>query len=132
MKRIFIIVIIIAAALGAAGAWLPYSQYKEKMAVLKQDIKCLITALELYKNDFGSFPSGDNAQIMRAISGENIKKKAYIESSQDSKNPQGELLDPWRTPYLILITDSQPVIASAGSAKNFDSTAIILRTKPNF
>lgn len=72
-------------------------------------------ALLEYKTQFGAFPSGDSRAIVRALTGDNPKRMPFI-----GMPPDGELLDPWGTPYRIYSGDA-PLIRSAGPDKLFDT-----------
>lgn len=74
----------------------------------------IIFAIGQYKQTMGSYPSGDSCAVSSALMGHNSRGLTFIEG-HGWTNKQGELLDPWRTPYDIVITNGSLTVRSAGS-----------------
>jgi hypothetical protein len=82
----------------------------------------LITALEEvqvmirdYRTALGENPVGTNAEIMRAINGDNKKQAKIGPPPGQQLNGKGELVDRWGTPYFFhQISGNEMEIRSAG------------------
>ena len=125
-----ILVIVVALYFRALGQGIP------NPTKAKADMMMLRTALQVYRMEYGAFPSGDTAAVMSALSGKNPKKIIILSLSPKDLNDRGEFIDPWGTPYQITISHEKGlVIRSAGENKQFDdgpgSDDIIL-PGPNF
>jgi len=80
------------------------------------------TALMAYYNEYGSFPSGSNAQMERALTGDNKRKMFFLDWIHGRTNTAGELCDFWGTPYRVRIDGAIPSVTSAGPDKTMDTT----------
>ncbi|MCG3149285.1 MAG: hypothetical protein PCFJNLEI_02745 [Verrucomicrobiae bacterium] len=86
--------------------WFPvlrpaYQRYKAG-----QDTAALVEALKMYAQIEGELPGGDLTTICRllrgeSVAGQNARKLDYVESYV--VNDRGEFLDPWGTPYQIIL-----------------------------
>lgn len=56
-------------------------------------------ALRSYDADYGTLPQGDDAQIMKALGGDNPRKTVYFEGQTSRYNARGEYLDRWGVPF---------------------------------
>lgn len=54
-----------------------------------------------YSQRFGGNPVGSNAEIVKELMGGNSAKATYLPSDLQHLNEQGELIDPWGTPYFF-------------------------------
>ena len=54
-----------------------------------------------YRTALGENPVGTNAEIMRAINGQNAKQVNIGPPAGQSMNAKGELVDQWGTPYFF-------------------------------
>ena len=86
----------------------------------------LYFGLETYKNDFGNFPVGDNAAVMKMLCGDNPKGAQLFHfsdrSREHAKNWRGQCVDGWGTAFQIDFSPTNnPVIRSAGLDKAFGS-----------
>jgi type II secretory pathway pseudopilin PulG len=87
----------------------------------RRNAKALAAALSAYHTEYGTFPSGDHASVVRALCGENSKNILFLEIPDQFRAKGGEFEDPWRTPYRIAATNaSDIVITSAGPNRRFD------------
>ncbi|MBI5772164.1 MAG: hypothetical protein HZA89_00290 [Verrucomicrobia bacterium] len=77
-------------------------------------------ALHTYKADFGAYPAGDTRTIWRSLRGENPKKMVFINFDSKSFSSEGDLLDPWGTPYRLEFSEGKPHVRSAGPNQRFD------------
>jgi hypothetical protein len=68
-----------------------------------------------YARQFGEFPIGANADITRALAGDNPKRIIFVTLDELPMNPAGELIDAWGTPYFFhQVSGTQMEIFSAG------------------
>jgi hypothetical protein len=77
--------------------------------------------LALYRQMFGKFPEGSNADIGNALNGQNPSNSVFILSSSPLLNDKHEIIDPWGTPYRIYFSPVYgSVVWSAGIFGKFD------------
>ena len=75
----------------------------------------LMSCLRDYRAAFVVNPVGNNAEITRALLGENPRKAAFIDRKDFKLNDQGELIDHWDHPYFFhAITGKFMEVRSAG------------------
>jgi len=74
------------------------------------------TTLRLYLSTFGENPIGNNAEITRALLGENPKHISFIKGDDGNRvNSLGEIVDVWGTPYFFhQLSAHEMEIRSAG------------------
>jgi hypothetical protein len=86
-----------------------------------------------YKYEFGSYPTGDCAQVFKQLFGDNSKKIEFLRPQNTSAKQAGEFLDPWGRPYSIVFSSTNSfVISSAGKDKIFgDQDDIIFNSVSN-
>src|SRR5271154_2464456 len=103
LKRIIIIFIEIGVVLIILGLLLP----PETGPTLNKNARCKVTVvmlkaeIENYQNEFGSYPTGDCAQVIKKLLGDNPRKIEFLHPQNPFINKAGEFLDPWGTPYAI-------------------------------
>ena len=86
------------------------------------DTSHLKQALYSYKENVGEYPQGDNRAISKALLGENPAGLQFFDPPRDTISPEGDLLDPWGTPYRFYFSDT-PLIRSAGKNKKFENNS---------
>jgi hypothetical protein len=80
----------------------------------------LALAMEGFREKFGTYPTGDTAAVLRALRGTNSEKMVFLSVSSNSVDSAGRLLDPWGTPFEIVVTSTNRVlIRCAGKNKRF-------------
>lgn len=67
----------------------------------KQAAEAIALNLRHFGQRFGGNPTGTNAEIVRALTGENEAHATYLPQELRRLNDQGELLDQWGTPYFF-------------------------------
>jgi len=68
-----------------------------------------------YRTALGENPVGTNAEIMRAINGDNARQARIGPPAGQGLNANGELVDPWGTPFFFhQISGTEMEIRSAG------------------
>jgi hypothetical protein len=72
-------------------------------------------AIRDFRNSLGGNPEGTNAEITKALMGNNAKQVKMDLPEGSSLSPAGELCDPWGTPYFFHQLSAQKMeIRSAG------------------
>jgi hypothetical protein len=129
MRKIFItvgIVTIVFGALWTGRAW-NTMRVNARTKQFNADVEDLFTALQKYKERVGTYPTGGNLEVSKALQGANPKNVIVIVGSarKSNLNDKGEIVDPWGTPLRIYFSDTGVLIRSAGPNRRFDdSTAI--------
>ena len=127
MKRVLIIVGLIAA-LGCGGfayqAWTSW-QANARTKQFNEDVDDLFYALQQYKEKVGSYPVGNNAEVVKALQGNNPKNLMILVGRKKEINSKGEFVDPWGTPLRIYFAGEGILIRSAGPNKRFDDSTVL-------
>jgi hypothetical protein len=116
MKRAIAIVAIvlgIGGVLWVAKAWTP-RRVDPKIAKFNTDADNLILGLQQYREFVGSFPTGNNITITKALLGRTEKKVLILAVRKSDISDKGEILDPWGTPLRFYFSDNEVLIRSAG------------------
>lgn len=87
-----------------------------KRAQASQEAAELRAALIRYYRTFGEVPGSSRAKILfSALAGINSKGIMFFQAPYSRFNPEGELVDPWRSPYQIDLKDPyNPKVYSFG------------------
>lgn len=80
------------------------------------EVSLLLTALECYQADFGTFPIGGDAVVCRELAG-GPEGKTYCEWR--GRVTDGYFLDPWGTPYQFRNEGDRVIVRSAGKDRVF-------------
>lgn len=127
MKKVLMLLGLVAVAVG--GFWVIKAvttvQANARMAKLNEDVDNLFTALQQYKENVGSYPSGGNADIAKALQGKNPKNVIILVGRKNKINEKGEFVDPWGTPLRIYFSDTGVLIRSAGLNRRFDDSTVM-------
>ena len=77
------------------------------------------TAIRDYGSMFGGNTVGNNAEITRALNGDNPKQVKFLSAESGLRvNAKGELIDPWGTPlFFHQLSGNETEIRSAGPDK---------------
>ena len=78
-----------------------------RKALAKNDLASIVAGLKAYHHEYGSLPTGGNAQITKVLRGRNPKGIAFIAVPPRSINVQKEFVDPWQHPYRIGTSDPE-------------------------
>jgi len=84
----------------------------------------LIAALQGYKAETGTYPPGDSRDIGNALFGRNAQKIIYYETANRYRTPEGDILDPYGTPYRFYFSGDHVLIRSAGRNKRFEDGTV--------
>ncbi len=123
-QRIVKILVIGAALFGAV--WLVQASYqwrgRQSYTRLAADMDSLFLAFREYKKIVGTYPSGSNAHIARALYGKNDKTLIILIVPRCELNTKGEIIDPWGTPLKIYFAANEAMLRSAGPNKVFEDS----------
>ncbi len=129
MRKIFIVVGVITIAVGVLWAGRAWNTLRvnARTAQFNNDVEDLFTALQKYKERVGSYPTGGNIEVSKALQGNNSKNVIIIVGSakKSNLNEKGEIIDPWGTPLRIYFSDTGVLIRSAGPNRRFDDSTVI-------
>jgi hypothetical protein len=137
MKKALAIVLIVVGVggvLGVAKAWTP-RRIDPKILKFNTDADNLILGLQQYREFVGSYPTGNNITIAKALLGRNEKKVLILAVRKSDMNDKGEILDPWGMPLRFYFSDNEVMIRSAGANKVWEDSNVataddLYRTAP--
>ncbi len=127
MKRaltIALVVMGVAGVLWVAKGWTLHRGPDEKVAKFNAACDNLILGIQQYKEFVGTYPTGNNAQIVKALLGQTDKKVLILAVRRSELNDKGELVDPWGTPLQFYFSHNEVLIRSAGPNKALEDSAI--------
>jgi hypothetical protein len=125
MKKVIAAVLIILGVGGVlmvAKGWTPLHA-DPKVAKFNTDADNLILGIQKFREFVGSYPTGNNAAIARALLGRTDKHVLIVAVRQNDLNDKGEILDPWGTPLRFYFSDNEVMIRSAGPNKAWEDSA---------
>ncbi|HWX19373.1 MAG TPA: hypothetical protein VN578_05635 [Candidatus Binatia bacterium] len=126
MKRaltLALIVVGVAGVLWVAKGW-TLRRTDEKITKFNTDCDTLILGIQQYKEFVGTYPTGNNSQIVKALLGQTEKKVLILAVRRSDLNDKGEIVDPWGTPLQFYFSHNEVLIRSAGPNKVFEDSAI--------
>jgi len=127
MKKIFFgigVLTVLCGAIWASKAW-STMRANARTASFNEDIENLFAGLQKYKERVGVYPVGGNAQVAKALQGNNSKNVIILVGRKTELNDKGEYLDPWGTPLRIYFSDVGVLIRSAGPNRRFDDSTVL-------
>lgn len=127
MKKIITaigILTVIAGLVWAGRAWSTL-RVNARTSKFNEDVENLFVGLQKYKERVGSYPVGGNAQVAKALSGENSKNIIILVGRKTELNEKGEYVDPWGTPLRIYFSQEGILIRSAGPNRRFDDSTVL-------
>jgi hypothetical protein len=128
MKRFLLIVGAVAMITGcgwAVQAWNTF-QRNANTAKFNEDVDNLFYALQQYKEHIGAYPTGSNADIAKALMGNNPKNMIILVGRKKEVNSKGEIVDPWGSPLRIYFAGEGVLVRSAGPNKRFDDSTMVV------
>ncbi len=126
MKRIIALVLIVMCVSGVlwvAKGW-TLKRADAKVAKFNSDCDNLILGIQQYKEFVGTYPTGANATIAKALLGQTEKKVLILAVRRSDLNDKGEIVDPWGTPFQFYFSHNEVLIRSAGPNKVWEDSAI--------
>jgi hypothetical protein len=127
MRKVLIgigVLTIVAGIIWASRAWTTL-RANARTAKFNEDIENLFAGLQKYKERVGNYPVGSNAQVAKALQGENNKNVIILVGRKTELNEKGEYVDPWGTPLRIYFSDVGVMIRSAGPNRRFDDSTVM-------
>jgi hypothetical protein len=127
MKRVLLIIVILAIIGGAGWGFQSFSAFRVNARTTKfnEDVDNLFYALQQYKERVGAWPIGSNAEIAKALMGNNAKNLIILVGRKQDLNSKGEFVDPWGTPLRIYFSGEGILVRSAGPNKRFDDSTVL-------
>jgi hypothetical protein len=119
-----LVVFVVGGMFWVAKGW-NLRRLDEKSAKFNNQADNLIMGLQQYREFVGTYPTGNNISIMKALLGQAGEKKVLILSVRKSElNDKGEILDPWGTPLQFYFSHNEVMIRSAGPNKVWEDSAV--------
>src|ERR1041385_7328086 len=119
---IILVVVLVGCVLLVAKGW-TVKRTDPKLAKFQTDAESLILGIQQYKEFTGTYPTGNNIQITKALLGRSDKKVMILSVRHADMNDKGELLDPWGTPVQFYFSHNEVMIRSAGPNKAWEDSA---------
>ena len=127
MKKVLLAIGVVAVLL--AAGWLVRTvttlQANARTEKLSADLDSLFDGLQTYKENVGAYPTGGNADVARALTGQNPKKVIIRVGRKLDQNNKGEFVDTWGTPLRFYFSDNSVLIRSAGPNGRFDDSSVL-------
>ncbi len=126
MKRILTIALVligVAGVLWVANSW-TLKKADARVAKFNSDCDNLILGIQQYREFVGSYPTGNNSQITKALLGQTEKKVLILAVRRSDLNDKGEIVDPWGTPLQFYFSHNEVLIRSAGQNKVWEDSSI--------
>lgn len=126
MKKALTIVLILVAVGGVlwvAKGW-TVRRMDTRSAKFNSDADNLILGIQQYKEFVGTYPTGNNVAIAKALLGQTEKKVLILAVRRSDMNDKGEILDPWGVPLQFYFSHNEVMIRSAGPNKVWEDSAV--------
>jgi len=118
-----LIVFGVMGVLWAAKGW-TLRRGEEKVAKFNGEAENLIGGIQQYKEFVGTYPTGNNIAIAKALLGQTDKRVLILAVRKSDLNDKGEILDPWGTPLQFYFSHNEVMIRSAGPNKIWEDSAV--------
>ncbi len=126
--RKFIVAVGLLTILAGAGylakMWTNF-RVQARTSKLNEDVENIFSALQKYKEHVGTYPVGGNAEVAKALKGQNPKNVIILVGRKNDLNDKGEFVDPWGTPLRIYFSDNGILVRSAGPNRRFDDSTTL-------
>ena len=121
-----LVVVAVGGTLWVSQAWTAWAPKKVDPNIVKfnADAENLILGIQQYREFTGNYPTGNNAQIAKALLGQGEKKVLILAIRQAKINDKGEILDPWGTPLQFYFSHNEVMIRSAGPNKAWEDSGV--------
>ena len=120
---VILVVVLVGCVLLVAKGW-TFKRTDPKFAKFNTDAENLILGIQQYKEFTGSYPTGNNIQITKALLGRTDRKVMILSVRSADINDKGEILDPWGTPLQFYFSHNEVMIRSAGPNKAWEDSAV--------
>jgi type II secretory pathway pseudopilin PulG len=116
LAMLLVLVLLVAASLPGSGPL----KAGIRVAVLNQ-VSQIYTACQNYQIEYGTLPeTSENYRLKKILCGDNPRKIEFLSLKTGQINPNGEIIDPWGTPFRITFdSDSKVHVISADPDKIF-------------
>jgi len=118
---IALIVLGVGGVLWVAKGWTSW-RVDPRVAKFNADADNLILGIQQYREFVGSYPTGNNLNVAKALLGRSDKKVLILAVRKSDMNDKGEILDPWGTPLRFYFSDNEVMIRSAGPNKVWEDS----------
>ena len=118
------LVTLLSGGLYLAKVWTNF-RVQARTSKLNEDVDNLFSALQKYKEHVGAYPVGGNAEVAKALKGQNPKNVIILVGRKNELNDKGEFIDPWGTPLRIYFSDNGILVRSAGPNRRFDDSTTL-------
>jgi hypothetical protein len=127
MKNVVLAVLVVALMAGVGWQAMRFTrnQLDTKVARFNADAETLIQGLQQYKEFVGTYPPGNNVDIVKGLLGQTDKKVLILAVRKSDINSKGEVVDPWGTPLKFYISGDSLLIRSAGPNKAWEDSTVI-------
>jgi hypothetical protein len=127
MKKAIVLVALLSVLAGGGWAFQSWSAWRvnAKTTQFNEDVDNLFFALQQYKERVGSYPIGNNAEVAKALQGNNSKNLIILVGRKQDLDSKGEFVDPWGTPLRIYFSGEGILVRSAGPNKRFDDSTVL-------
>ena len=127
MRKIVAIIGVIIILVAAGWAYESWSVWRvnARTTQFNEDVDDIFYALQQYKERVGSYPVGSNADVAKALQGNNSKNLIILVGRKKDINTKGEFVDPWGTPLRIYFSGEGILVRSAGPNKRFDDSTVL-------
>lgn len=126
MKNVIwgLLIAVLVAGVGWQALRFSRNRLDAKVAKFNSDAENLGVGLQQYKEFVGSYPTGNNVDIAKALSGRTEKKVLILAVRKSDINSKGEIVDPWGTPLQFYISGNGVLIRSAGPNKVWEDSTV--------
>ena len=124
-KAIVILVLLLVIAIAVLMGKIKLPRHGDPpVAKFQEEAENLIMGLQQYKEFVGSYPTGENLDISRAMSGQTEKKVLILTVRKSEQNAKGEIVDPWGTPIQFYFSKNGVLVRSAGPNKIWEDNSV--------
>jgi len=122
---IILVAVIVAGVLWVAKGWTSFTPKRLDPKITKFNADCdnLILGIQQFREFVGTYPTGNNVNITKALLGQSEKKVLILAVRRCDINDKGEILDPWGTPLQFYFSHNEVMIRSAGPNKAWQDSA---------
>src|SRR5438477_12708581 len=126
MKRLITIALVVVGVCGVLWVSKAWTLKRTDERVTKFNVDCdnLILGIQQYKEFVGTYPTGNNSSITKALLGQTEKKVLILAVRRSDVNDKGEIVDPWGTPLQFYFSHNEVLIRSAGPTKAWEDSAV--------
>jgi hypothetical protein len=118
IKSAIPVVLLVILGGGALNGFYRLFTAEPESPAARGDVMLVANALAYYQVQYGEPLVGDQAHIVDVLRGNNPRKFVFIDVPPEQINKNGELIDPWGSPYkLDELTNPYPHVYSFGPNK---------------